>query len=417
MKMVQLRRIASIINGGTPTPDPEHWEGSVAWATPVDLGQHNGKSIRQTLRTLTPAGLKSGSASVTANSVLLSTRAPVGYVARTDVPMAFNQGCKGLELQQGTDPRFLVYVLTHLVPEMRSLATGTTFLELSSSKLASLRVPVCSPKEQRTIADFLDRETAQINAMIDAQQKVVALAEERRAGSIAEEIDSLSSQGHPLVQLRHCLTIQNGVTLGKNYGDEGLEYPYLRVANVQAGYLDLEEIKTVSVSPAVAAGSTLRNGDVLITEGGDRAALGRGALWRDEIPGALHQNHIFALRCGADLDPQFLVYALDAPSARIYFESTRRQTTNLSSTNSSKVKAFKIPLPPVTVQREIVDKLQTELARVDEIRSAATEVTTLLRERREALIAAAVTGRLDPETGIERIDHPDHADHFALVNA
>lgn len=282
-----------------------------------------------------------------------------------------------------------------------------------SIEMAALPVPLLSDEEQNAIADFLDRETSQIDAMIEAQEDVLSLAEERRRSIIAEEIDGLPDKGHSRVQLRHCVSIQTGVTLGKNYGADAVEYPYVRVANVQAGRLDLDVIKTVEVSTAVAARSTLKAGDVLITEGGDRAALGRGALWRDEIPGALHQNHIFALRCKDRLDPEFLVYALDAPAARMHFEMTRTQTTNLSSTNSAKVKSCKIPLPPIEIQRNAVQRLHNALSRIDETITAAREIIILLHERRDALITAAVTGRIDPHTGIERVDHPDHS---TLVN-
>lgn len=315
------------------------------------------------------------------------------------------------------DPLYFSYL-------MRCYDLNKVFYEMGSGvrqslnydELSRLMVPTPPLDDQRAIVAFLDRETAQIDAMVEAQKHVLVLAEEHRKSFIAEEIDRLPEQGYPRAQLRHCVAIQTGVTLGKKYGEDAAEYPYLRVANVQAGHLDLDEIKTVKVSPAVADRSTLKTGDVLITEGGDRAALGRGALWRDEIPGALHQNHIFALRCKDKLDPEFLVYALDAPSTREYFEMTRTQTTNLSSTNSAKVKACKIPLPPVEIQRNAVHRLHSALNRIDQTIAAASDVITLLRERREALITTAVTGRIDPHTGVERVDHPDHADKPTLVN-
>lgn len=305
------------------------------------------------------------------------------------------------------DDRLLAYILGSQVVAsyLDSMARSTTrsHQRVQPSQIRALGVPWAkNAEDRRAIVDFLDRETAQIDAMIEAQAEVVRLADERRAAVVAEEIARFGTKS-PAVALRHCLRVQAGVTLGNQYAEDLTEYPYLRVANVQAGYLDLEVVKTICVPSGVAAASTLQPGDVLITEGGDRAALGRGALWRGEIPGALHQNHIFALRCGPLLDPEFLVYVLEAPNARIYFESTRRQTTNLSSTNSAKVKAFKTPLPTISEQRRIVERLGQALGRVDDVIASAQQVITLLRERREALITAAVTGRIDPVTGIERV--------------
>lgn len=404
MRTVPLRRLAHIVNGGTPKGDASNWDGDVPWATPVDLGTAHGGELSDTLRTLTDEGLETGSSAVPAGSVLLSTRAPVGYVAIATQRTAFNQGCKALVPDKRLNSRYLAYALQASTANLQVRSNGTTFLELSTEALKSTRIPYLTVPKQVQIADFLDRETAQIDAMIEAQERVVHLSQEHRAAVVAQTLEALETGGAPTVPLRYCLMVQSGVTLGHKPSEDDEEYPYLRVANVQTGWLDLDVIKTVRVAPDVARRAMLRTGDVLITEGGDRTALGRGALWRGEIPGALHQNHIFALRCRDCLDPSFLVYVLDTPAARIHFESTRRQTTNLSSTNTAKVKAFKTPLPPVTRQKEVVAELDGALESVNEVIAAAQRVTILLRERREALITAAVSGRIDPTTGIERIE-------------
>src|SRR5271157_1993578 len=97
---MQLRRVFRVINGGTPTSDPANWNGSVPWATPVDLGRSHGGVIRDTDRTLTIDGLRAGSSLVPGGSLIVSTRAPIGYVAEVAEPTAFNQGCRGLVPQR-----------------------------------------------------------------------------------------------------------------------------------------------------------------------------------------------------------------------------------------------------------------------------------------------------------------------------
>lgn len=329
-------------------------------------------------------------------------------VAAIDTPVgAASTEVHVLRAKSHACARYLAYVgqSRPFISEGMTRVEGVgNLLRVPPEFVAQYRLPLMSRTEQEEIADFLDRETAQIDAMIEAQERVVHLSQEHRAAVVAQTLEAVETEGAPTVPLRYCLMVQSGVTLGNKPSEDYEEYPYLRVANVQTGWLDLNVIKTVRVAPDVARRAMLRTGDVLITEGGDRTALGRGALWRGEIPGALHQNHIFALRCRDCLDPSFLVYVLDAPAARIHFESTRRQTTNLSSTNTAKVKAFKTPLPPVTRQKEIVAELDGALERVNEVIAAAQRVTILLRERREALITAAVSGRIDPITGIERIE-------------
>lgn len=256
--------------------------------------------------------------------------------------------------------------------------------------------------EQRAIADFLDRETAQIDAMIEAQRELVTALEERRLSTINETIDG--ARGAKRTPLGATVRIQTGITLGKTYdhGAELAEFPYLRVANVQTGYVDISNLATIMLPPSEARKATLRDGDVLITEGGDRAALARGSLWHAQVAPCLHQNHIYALRPkqGLLLAP-YLVYVLEGSAARMYFESTRRQTTNLSATNSDLVRRFRFTLPSVEDQASLVDELDTSVGRIDAMIDAANESIALMQERRAALISAAVTGRIDPRTGRE----------------
>ena len=132
-----------------------------------------------------------------------------------------------------------------------------------------------------------------------------------------------------------------------------------------------------------------------MTEGGDRDKLGRGALWQGEIDPILHQNHIFSFRCNSKLLPEYLVYGLESTPARIYFDHTARQSTNLASTNSAIVKNFRLPTPPVETQEKVLDHLHHELTEMQEMLSNADRVIDLARERRAALITAAVTGQID----------------------
>jgi type I restriction enzyme S subunit len=152
-----------------------------------------------------------------------------------------------------------------------------------------------------------------------------------------------------VLSLKRIATIQTGLTLGKVYEGSLIERPYLQVANVQDGQLDLNDVISIEVPAAVAERVQLESGDVLMTEGGDLDKLGRGFLWNSEIEGCLHQNHIFALRCFRHaLIPKFLTYLTASQYGRDYFEATGKRTTNLASTNSTKVGTFPVPLPPLS---------------------------------------------------------------------
>lgn len=387
-----LRRLARVINGGTPGPAAENWGGPVAWATPVDLGRVDGGHISSTERTISFTGLATGSTLLPAGSVLLSSRAPIGYAAVTTKPMALNQGCKGLIPLPGVDARFLRYSLQSRLDDLQSRGRGSTFLEVNASEVASTAVPSTGELRQLQIADYLDRETAEIDAFIAEQRALIQVLTERRRAVVDRWTLGAAYRQSPL---KHLGILSTGLTLGATYKEPLLSYPYIRVANVQSNRLDLTTVTQISVPPRVATTCTLQFGDVLMTEGGDRDKLGRGALWRDEIPGSLHQNHIFAYRCGPTLVPEFLVYVLESSKAREYFEATANQSTNLASTNSTTVKRFKIPDLPRTEQNRLVERLDAETGSIESSISDSQLLIALATERRTSLISAAVTGQID----------------------
>ncbi len=201
-----------------------------------------------------------------------------------------------------------------------------------------------------------------------------------------------------LKRLKYVASIQTGLTLGKDYtGRKVTNRPYLRVANVQDGYLDLQEITEVAVPVEDVGRHELRPGDVLMTEGGDFDKLGRGYVWEGQIPGCLHQNHIFSVRPWQEiLEPRFLASLLTSSHGKNYFTATSQQTTNLASTNSTKLKNFPLLIPPIEEQRLILAFLDRETARIDALIERKEHLIALLEEKRQAAIRHAVTRGLDP---------------------
>jgi type I restriction enzyme S subunit len=156
----------------------------------------------------------------------------------------------------------------------------------------------------------------------------------------------------------------------------------------------LADVSVIELPASVAAGVELRLDDVLMTEGGDLDKLGRGHLWRGEIPGCLHQNHIFAVRClRYKLKPMFLAHVTASQYGRDYFEATGKQTTNLACTNATKVGEFPIPLPPLPEQEAICAHLDAKLGEVKRIVAGIESQITTLTAYRKSLIHECVTGQ------------------------
>lgn len=297
--------------------------------------------------------------------------------------------------RKGISPTFLGYAIRTpgFISEATAAAIGSKMPRTEWQSLREIRVHTPGVVTQRTIADYLDRETAEIDALIGDLDGAGKLLEERRRATIEAAITGVTVPSAPLKRFGH---IQTGITLGSTYpGEDTQEYPYIRVANVQVGRVDTEEMKTVAVPQRVARTTSLEEGDVLLTEGGDRDKLGRGALWTGSPERTLHQNHVFAFRCNELLMPEYLVYTLEASRARRYFDVTARQSTNLASTNSSIVLAFPLANPRLDRQAEIVRDLAEKQSLFEQEQADLARAIALAKERRAALITAAVTGQID----------------------
>ena len=197
-------------------------------------------------------------------------------------------------------------------------------------------------------------------------------------------------------QLRHCATIKSGITLGKSYSKDTIliERPYLRVANVQGGYVDLNDLATIEVTPDEDLKYRLHSGDVLMTEGGDRDKLGRGCVWHNEIEPCLHQNHVFAVQTNETvLLPEFLEYLTASDVGRSYFDVTAIKTTNLACTSSSKVLAFTIPLPSIEEQIEIVNFIKKRSLELNKLIMKKELLVQELENYKKSLIYEVVTGK------------------------
>ena len=156
-------------------------------------------------------------------------------------------------------------------------------------------------------------------------------------------------KGWRWVTLREIADISGGITKGQKYRETDIlrRVPYLRVANVQRGYLDLTEMKEIAATETKNDALQLQPGDILFNEGGDRDKLGRGWIWNNELPVCIHQNHVFRARLrNAEHSPRFISYYSNSAGQQ-YFYDQGKHTTTLASITLTKLGELPIPLPPV----------------------------------------------------------------------
>ncbi|MEU1942417.1 restriction endonuclease subunit S [Streptomyces sp. NPDC020125] len=364
---------------------------------------------------------------VALNDVLLNiTGASLGRVARVPEGVGeanVNQHVCIIRPNAATDSRYLTYGMSARFTQgqIQELQVGGNRDGLNFEQVGNLELPSPPLEEQRRIADFLDAETARIDALGSLRKTQRARLDERGYATVSEVLvpGILSSPSEiwpwvwlpempadrPLVRLGYVCRLQTGLTVDgkREVSDDMVTHPYLRVANVQTGRVDLDNLSEITVPTNIASRATLRAGDVLMTEGGDLDKLGRGTVWHGEVSGCLHQNHVFALRPeNTHLEADYLALMTRTLHGRNYFESTGIKTTNLASTNSSKILSFPIPLPSVAEQRNLAKRAQAALDSVANASRLLDRQLKVLAERRQALITAAVTGQIDVSTASGR---------------
>jgi type I restriction enzyme, S subunit len=192
------------------------------------------------------------------------------------------------------------------------------------------------------------------------------------------------------VRLTQVAEVRGGVAKNANVAiADPIEVAYLRVANVQDGYLDLADVSAIRISKSDLKRYSLMPGDVLMNEGGDLDKLGRGAVWRGQITQCVHQNHVFAVRCGPQLNSEYLNVWTGTTSARRFFLLAGKQTTNLASISKSSLGEMPIGLPQPAEQRAIA----TALSDIDALIAGLERLIAKKRDIKQAAMQQLLTGQ------------------------
>ena len=174
-RWARLGEVCDVVGGSTPdTNNPAYWSGEIAWVTPTDLGKLTDKTIVKTGRYITPEGLDSCSARMLpVDTVIMSSRAPIGHLAIAGVSLCTNQGCKGFVPGEDVEPLFLYWAMKRAVPTLQSLGSGATFTEISKTALQRFEIPLPPLPEQRRIASMLNEQMAMVEQARRAAEEML----------------------------------------------------------------------------------------------------------------------------------------------------------------------------------------------------------------------------------------------------
>nr|WP_277814979.1 restriction endonuclease subunit S [Halomonas salicampi] len=251
------------------------------------------------------------------------------------------------------DRKYLAYYLRSksFVSWVSAQVAGAKMPRVSMKVFWDHEIPLPPLAEQKRIATILDKA----DAIRRKRQQTIQLADEfLRAVFLDMFGDPVTNpKGWDETVLQDVANIRSGVTKGKKIDPStAVTLPYMRVANVQDGYISLDDIQEITVSPSDAEKCKLMAGDILLTEGGDPDKLGRGHVWNDEIKSCIHQNHIFSVRIKDQgiIRPEFLSAQIASQRGKRYFLRVGKQTTGIATINKTALTGFEPLVPPVELQ-------------------------------------------------------------------
>lgn len=398
----QLRFLFSVSSGATPeSGNSAFWDGEIYWATPEDVSGGS-KTLSSTRRKITKEGFESCSARMApSGTIVLTKRAPIGQLAISEVELCCNQGCFLLEPIPDADSDFFYYWLTVQTGYLQVLGRGSTFMELSSDEIKGIQAPCIPVTKQKQISSFLNRETSDIDALIAAKQRLLDLMAEKRRAIVAEAVIRGLDPSAPLRS--------SGIDwLGDIPAHWDIERSrWLFTERDQRSQTGEEEMLTVSHLTGVTPRSEK---DVNMFEAESTAGyklcfagdLAINTLWA--WMGAMGTARVEGI-----VSPAYNVYTPgprllpDYVDALVRIPVFAQEVTRYSKgVWSSRLRLYPEgffetwwPVPPLDEQQQIVEHITAETGKIDRLRVATENSIALLKERRAALIAAAVTGQIE----------------------
>jgi len=416
--VTRLKRVVSMRAGGTPrTSDRKFWAedgGGTPWVAIADMS--SGRAVVRTDRSVSTEGLESRRLPVgEPGTLLFSMYASVGALAQLAIRATWNQAILGMEpIDECSDLRFVRYWLEHLRPSLSAQSRSNTQDNLNAEQVANFPFPMLEFARQKAIADFLDAETARIDALIAKKSRLVELIEERRMSVMAAGVSGrLTPTGQRKISslpwldtlpehwdevgLTLVARLGSGHTPSRKRADWWIEsecrIPWITTGEVarlrsdRVEYIEETREKISSVGLEHSAAERHSAGTVVLCR---TASAGYSGIMRSDM--ATSQD--FATwTCGALLRSRFLLLCLRAMRGdllgRLAMGSTHK------TIYMPDIRSLRIPSPPVEVQDEIVEVVWGQLERDGRVEDLLRRQIELLTERRQALITAAVTGELD----------------------
>ena len=344
---------------------------------------------------------------------MFSVRAPVGEINLADQEFGIGRGLCAIRPQRHWDARFAWWALHEARHQLNSVSTGSTYDAVATEDVGNLLVETTALSVQRAIADYLDHETARLDALVAEKERLLDLLAEKRRSFIARAVTRGLDPNVPLRdsgiswlgeipahweiwKVGHLAEVGNGSTPSRSnaaYWSEG-KIPWLNSSVVNRPEVTRADQFVTELAAQECHLPLVKRGSVLVAITGQGKTRGRAAVLAFDA--TINQHLAFIHPQQSRLLPWFLKWTLFAA-----YDFLRSISDDAGGTKGAltceEVANLRVPVPPVREQTDILAEIATSVERLDSLRAVAKDTISLTKERRAALISAAVTGQIDME--------------------
>lgn len=377
--------ICEILSGSTPKTDhPHYWGGKIFWATPLDLSRLNSKYIDNTERKITQLGFESCSVQkIAANSLIMSSRAPIGYLAINKQEITTNQGCKSFVLKEKDNILFLYYYLSFKINYIKRLGSGSTFAEVGKKQLENIKILLPPLPEQNKIAEIL----GVVDEEIEKTEKIIERAEKLMQG-LSQSV--FGDKKNKIKKIGDFCKVKGGKRLpkGELLLEQPTAHPYIRIVDFEHGSINLKHIKYLSDEIfGHIRRYTISKDDIYISIAG---TIGMVGIIPDSLDGANLTENAAKIVLKKELaNIKYIYYFLSSTLGQKQIKDLTVQTSQ-PKLALNKIEAINIPLPTAQEQSKIVKILSA----VDDKILIYKKIRDNLAQLKKGLMGDLLSGRV-----------------------
>lgn len=436
-----------IIGGGTPSREiPEYFGGSIVWLTPTEVPKDKIVILNDSREKITEAGLKNSSARIIPKgSVLLTSRASIGYLAVAGCDVTTNQGFASFICPQEIYNLYLAYWLSTNKDVIEAEATGTTFKEIPKSKLREFSFPLPPLPEQHRIVGKIEEVFTKLDAAVEALKKIKAQLKRYRQAVLKSAFEGKLTQEwrekhkHELEPASVLLERIKEETKKRSKGkykeppplntselpelpegwiwarlgtvSEKMQYgtsekatrdasgiPVVRMGNIQNGQLIFDNLKYFPRNPPWLDDFVLRDGDVLFNRTNSAELVGKTAVYKSHHPAAVFASYLIRIKVNRSAyTPTILSFFINSFHGRRYIASVVSQQVGQANVNATKLSSMPIPLAPLSEQQRLIEEIERRFSVIDELEKVVSQGLTQTERLRQSILKRAFEGKLVPQ--------------------